>query len=649
LDDGLHVLLDLEPRHRSRHSGGFCLCGRYVLTIMFSPVLYGIMGRTIGEISALFSIITQTDSILYELSSATEHMRIARYLIGELADLLNDDLDTLKLKTENSHHQNSALRRAIKDLNVEQLGIAFYRLRYVDTDLVIDGTVLLHPRVTLEGQLPVGRLHGLGSPWGHDAAAQQLELEHGLILDLISGARTPLDGCVIVAPSLTVGVVPRVPLFIRSFSLLENLRYGCRNAAVKPPEDVIWHVCHALGLPRHLFNSHGGSMPMGLIELSPSERQLMSIARSLLAQPDVLLVHNLGQLEPRVARRLGTVFSMYVEGCALGRLTGGMRLTDIDLAQLARLVRRRKSAPVAQGCTSSSLAITRTPDSSLTLLDEESSSFSSNLPLEGSGQRLTAHRRTRAAKQCFTRLDSRPGGSLDPSNAADADDRPDRRTIIWHATVDVLHEAGVDRTFLYKNGRLTRRMHKTEEDSPERIERKVSPPLSPVSSALLISLLQFPAILPSYMDRPSPTHPCGDGFSRRGNPTPSQSSPRNALSLLRLAAGIQANGGAARAAATQVPSRPLAVAAITCARGQTRRGGAKPTGTGAYTLGADEAGVWRLRPADACNVGARRARPDLTATQRGRRRQLAGGDGRCGAGGSRAGDCGASSDGQCRG
>jgi hypothetical protein len=282
----------------------------YVVVVIGAPIGTGIYGFTVGQISALFALVMQVRSILASLSSSTEHMRIARYLIGELADLLNADLEFLRRKTDNSHQQFTAVRRAIKDLNVDQLAIAFYRLRFANTDFIMDGTLL---KVTLEGQLPLGHMHGLGSDAAGHAAAEQLEIEHGLIIDLIAGTRVPIDGCVVMGPNLTVGVVPRTPVFISNSSLLENLKYGCRRAAVTPPEGVIWHVCHALGLPRHNFNPHGGSLPMGLVELSPTERQLMSIARTLLGQPDVLLVHNLGQLEPRVARRIGVVFSMYTQ------------------------------------------------------------------------------------------------------------------------------------------------------------------------------------------------------------------------------------------------------------------------------------------------------------------------------------------------
>ena len=91
----------------------------YIVVVIGAPIGTGIYGFTVGQISALFALVMQVRSILASLSSSTEHMRIARYLIGELADLLNADLEFLRRKTDNSHQQFTAVRRAIKDLNVD--------------------------------------------------------------------------------------------------------------------------------------------------------------------------------------------------------------------------------------------------------------------------------------------------------------------------------------------------------------------------------------------------------------------------------------------------------------------------------------------------------------------------------------------------
>jgi hypothetical protein len=140
-----------------------------------------------------------------------------------------------------------------------------------------------------------------------------------MIIDLLGGVETPLEGAVAIAPHLTVSVVPNVPLFISSATLLENLLYGCmdQSAAFEP---TVWSVAHALGLPSHIFNPKGGRMPMGSIMLSSSECQLFAIARTILTQPDMLLVHDIGALEPGQASRLGKIFASYVAGSALTRL-----------------------------------------------------------------------------------------------------------------------------------------------------------------------------------------------------------------------------------------------------------------------------------------------------------------------------------------
>ena len=102
-------------------------------------------------------------------------------------------------------------------------------------------------------------------------------------------------------------MVTNEPIFLSSMTLRENILYGCD----KPVTDsVIWHLCQTLGRPRHIFNPQVGSMPMGGVSLAPIERQLLSVVRTLITQPDVLVVHDLGALEPSVALRLGNISAL---------------------------------------------------------------------------------------------------------------------------------------------------------------------------------------------------------------------------------------------------------------------------------------------------------------------------------------------------
>ena len=94
---------------------------------------------------------------------------------------------------------------------------------------------------------------------------------------------------------------------------------GCGN---RHTEETIWLLCIRLGLPEYFFCSRGGSTPMAHITLvlSPLERQLVSLARSLLTYPEVLLVHDQGFLPADAAAKIGLVLQNYADGLALTRL-----------------------------------------------------------------------------------------------------------------------------------------------------------------------------------------------------------------------------------------------------------------------------------------------------------------------------------------
>ena len=276
----------------------WCLTFVYIGAVMVSPILYGILGLTIGQLQALFSIIVSNQAIISSLSSGKERLRIAQFLIEQLAQILNEDREHLARQVEISFQQYIAISRTVKDLDqgADEMNITLYNVRYTSYTLRDVMGTLLHMNV--EGQVPTGTVSGLRSPFGDDPASQQLKLEHRVVIDLLGNARVPTDGCVVYAPHLTVGLVTNEPIFLNNMTLRQNILYGCDTPI---SDSVLWNVCHSLGLPRHVFNSVGGSTPMGGVSLSPIERQLLSVARTLITQPDVLLVHDLGALEPSVA------------------------------------------------------------------------------------------------------------------------------------------------------------------------------------------------------------------------------------------------------------------------------------------------------------------------------------------------------------
>ena len=128
-DQKFSFLLALD---RSGRGYDWALTFAHVAAMLVSPILYGIIGLTIGQLQALFSIIVSNQAIVSSLSSGKERLRIAQYLIGELADILNEDRDHLRRQVDICHQQYIALSRTVKDLDhgAEDMSISLYNVRY---------------------------------------------------------------------------------------------------------------------------------------------------------------------------------------------------------------------------------------------------------------------------------------------------------------------------------------------------------------------------------------------------------------------------------------------------------------------------------------------------------------------------------------
>lgn len=509
----------------------------YVTAIAFSPLLVGIFGMSVGELQALLGIVKLARTSIAQLSNTFERLRIARFLINELASLLNSDRDAMLLEAEHSHKKLIALRRIISDLDMDHASITLYKIHHMSP--------LLHDafgnslQVNLEGQLPTGVLYGLASPAtimaGGSEVSQERERIHHMIIDLLAGVDTPIEGAVAMAPHLarsadptrslrdptrflrrrstpgrrhplkssyhlrthrsvrgtwqTVGVVLQTPRFVDHASLLDNLRYGCENLS----ESVVWSVCRALGVGRHLTTSKAGQRPIGSIALSPIDRQLLAVARAILPQPDVLLVHNLGALEPASAERLGRIFNAYVSGCALTSL-GRVAAATIGLgggtASRGRSavpshvphesthespppVRRNTSEPTPRSrmasmdgslhserdshangsvngsANSTGMADLRNVRFDVAVSDAKTVLSRSNTAMSIGGGEQSVRRRRGTGSSSFSKIRTTSGGEME-----ELSDHADRRTVIWHARMGVLRDARVARCLKYSEGRL---------------------------------------------------------------------------------------------------------------------------------------------------------------------------------------------------
>ena len=464
---------------RSGRGYDWALTFVHAAAMLATPILEGILNLTIGQLQALFSIIVSYQAIVSSLSSGKERLRIAQYLIGELADILNEDRDHLRRQVDICFQQYIALSRTVKDLDqgAEDMSISLYNVRYTSYTLRDVTGVLLH--MSIEGHFSTGALSGLRSTSGDDPASQQLKLEHRVIIDLLAGARVASDGCIVIAPHLTVGMVTNEPIFLSSMTLRENILYGCD----KPVTDsVIWHLCQTLGLPRHIFNPQVGSMPMGGVSLAPIERQLLSVVRTLITQPDVLVVHDLGALEPSVALRLGNIFKRYAKGYALTRLGQGhvsLQHTFVAPGKSAPhksdASKEDQSAPLppppkrpdtlAKAHSDwSSVASMMSEDELASIKQEETKSRLSSR--EGDkAQGLTSMKGNARRRRDGVHKKGKAGDLLDVAEQMETESA-DRRTVIWHAMASVLDQAGVKRRFFHKEGRLCR--HRRDGESAHR-------------------------------------------------------------------------------------------------------------------------------------------------------------------------------------
>lgn len=87
---------------------------------------------TIGHIQALFNIIVSSRGIIIKLSNVHEKLRVARFVITEIADLLNECRDEEKRTVEHAKQQLNAVKAACKKTSQQEYTpcMTFYRGTY---------------------------------------------------------------------------------------------------------------------------------------------------------------------------------------------------------------------------------------------------------------------------------------------------------------------------------------------------------------------------------------------------------------------------------------------------------------------------------------------------------------------------------------
>jgi len=399
----------------------------------------------IGQLQALFNTVAQNRSTLSMLSSCREKMKIATDLVNELADLLNDSTDVFMEQAANSRRQQTVVRRMCKELDMDPVFIGIFRVHYASS--MQHDVYNRSLELTIDGLLPIGSVIGLASRDSSrtDPQSQQLALQHSVIIDLLAGTRTPKDGAVVVPAHLTVGVVPQELMFLGGATLFENLTAGCGDHF---PERIVWRVCHAVGLPPHMFNTTVGKQPMEYIPLTPDFKQLVAIVRALLSQPDVLLVHHCGTIEPRIARRLSSVFNMYAKGVSLALISGAFAEApldhDLDAQDAADAVESDAQSQV-RWASQTDLDVDAPVNGAAT--EGATSTDASKETALAYGDSIEIAQGQRARYQKVVTM-PRDKALIYYSHQAQ------RRTVIWHSSTDVLLTAQVRRVFAFSRGRL---------------------------------------------------------------------------------------------------------------------------------------------------------------------------------------------------
>lgn len=286
----------------------------YVGTLTCAPLLVDVYGLHLAQLLMLLSVIRQSMANLDSFCEVGQRLRVAQVAIVSIAALFNDGTPMLREIISHSSRQVQALRRIMKHQEAVD-GITLHRVRFASSVLHDVGGNLV--QMSVDSHLSTGRLYGLATPSKGDPDTL---LFHNLLLDLICRLRTPSDGAVLIQAGLEVGLVAAEPLFMSKHTLLENLRYACGE---QMPERMVWSLCQIMGLPPWLFRDGAGHVPIALIKkcISQTDLQLLSLVRKMLCKPDILLVQHLGSIEPATAKRLGHVFSQYVQGAALMNLT----------------------------------------------------------------------------------------------------------------------------------------------------------------------------------------------------------------------------------------------------------------------------------------------------------------------------------------
>eukprot|EP00746_Dinoflagellata_sp_MGD_P061519 gnl/MRDRNA2_/MRDRNA2_26018_c0_seq1.p1 gnl/MRDRNA2_/MRDRNA2_26018_c0~~gnl/MRDRNA2_/MRDRNA2_26018_c0_seq1.p1 ORF type:complete len:259 (-),score=34.80 gnl/MRDRNA2_/MRDRNA2_26018_c0_seq1:510-1247(-) len=135
------------------------------------------------------------------------------------------------------------------------------------------------------------------------------------LLKLLGGALLPDDGEIHVPPHLRVFHVSPDALFIEG-SLMKNLTLGClstEDSDAKPARVI--QICRSIGLREKAVEMIHSTEERNWSEvLSASDRQVVHLARALIANPEVLVIHKPTLMfDEQTARLVFKALRVYVD------------------------------------------------------------------------------------------------------------------------------------------------------------------------------------------------------------------------------------------------------------------------------------------------------------------------------------------------
>jgi len=134
-------------------------------------------------------------------------------------------------------------------------------------------------------------------------------------MKILAGVLLPDDGEFFIPPQLRAFHISHEPLFI-SGSLMENLTMGCISP--KEPDaqlERVVNICRRLGATKNVIELIGNGETRNWGEsLSASECQMVHLARGLIANPEVLVIHKPTQMfDERTALVVFKALRTYVD------------------------------------------------------------------------------------------------------------------------------------------------------------------------------------------------------------------------------------------------------------------------------------------------------------------------------------------------